>query len=47
MLVEFLKTLWPRLRIGGRAPLPRTRMRTLPNGLPRTIAGGQVRTLPE
>lgn len=47
MLVAFVKVLWPRLRFGGRAPLPRTRMRTLPNGLPRTIPGGAVRTLPE
>jgi hypothetical protein len=44
-MITFLKRAWPMLRFFGRAPVPRSNIRRLETGTPRTLETGQVRTL--
>jgi hypothetical protein len=44
-MITFLKRAWPLLRFFGRAPEPRSNIRRLETGTPRTLETGQVRKI--
>lgn len=44
--ITMLKSIWPRITFGGRLAVNRNLYRTLPDGTLRTVASGEVRTLP-